>query len=156
MTTMSGGTPEGVERRVDLRSPAGRRDAVHDPAPAEGGQQLDGAGQRPPFGQDLAEDLTVPALQPGRLVVRQAPPDLAGDRAGEQPAAHADPAVDPPAVDRMARLEQCALPGEHVRVDGVHEGAVQVEDQRAHRVEVWSWIDGRGQLRVSCYLWIAS
>ena len=105
---------------------------MHDPAPVECGQQLDRAGQRPPFGQDLAEDLAVPALQQDRLVIGQAAADLTGDGPREQSAAHADPAMDPPAVDRVARLEQRALPGEDVRVDGVDEGPVQVEDQRSH------------------------
>ena len=98
-------------------------------------EKLDGAGERPPIGQDLAEDLAVTPLERLGLVVGQAPPDLARDRAGEQAAAHPDPAVDPPAIDRMAGLGQRALPGEHVRVDGVHEGPVEIEDEGTHQRE---------------------
>jgi len=38
--------------------------------------------------------------------------------------------VDPPAIDRQRYLGERALPGEHVRVDGVDERAVEIEDER--------------------------
>src|SRR5437773_1214135 len=41
--------------------------------------------------------------------------------------------MDPPAVDRKPYLGECALPGEHVRIDGVDERAVEIEDQRPPR-----------------------
>jgi hypothetical protein len=46
-------------------------------------------------------------------------------------AAHPDPAVNPPAVDRQAELGERALPGEDVHIDRVDEGAVEVEDECA-------------------------
>ena len=58
---------------------------------------------------------------------------LTPDRAREEPAAHPDPAVDAPAVDGHVAFLERLLPREHVRVDGVHEGPVEVEDQRRHR-----------------------
>ena len=95
-------------------------------------QQLDGAGQRPPLGQQLAEQLAVAALERSACSSARASAQLAGDRAREQPAAHADAAVDAPAVDRHAGLGERPLPGEDVGVDGVDERAVEVEDQRSH------------------------
>ena len=59
--------------------------------------------------------------------------ELARDGAGEQAAAHADPAVDAPAVDRHPALGERPLPGEDVRVDGVDERAVEIEHEGRHR-----------------------
>src|SRR5439155_20593450 len=86
----------------------------------------------------LAEELAVPALDRLRLGLAQRPPHLAPDRADEEPAAHADAAVDLPAVDRHPGLVERPLPREHVRVDGVGERAVEVEDQRLHP-RPWPW-----------------
>jgi hypothetical protein len=44
--------------------------------------------------------------------------------------------MDPPAVDRMAAFEQRPLPGEDMGVDGVDEGAIEVEDQGAHLASI--------------------
>src|SRR6185369_1004172 len=118
-----------AERLVDLRSAARRGDAVDDLVAPERFEQLDGAGERPPFGEDLAEDLAVAPLQRLALVVRQAATDLARHRPGEQPAAHPDPPMDPPAVDRKVDLEQRPLPRMDVRIDRVHERPIEVEDQ---------------------------
>jgi hypothetical protein len=109
---------------------------VDDPALAQARQDLDGAGERPPHRQDLAEDLAVAALESLCLSLGQVAPDLARDRAGEQPTAHPDPSMDPPAVDRMAAFEQRPLPGEDMGVDGVDEGAIEVEDQGAHLASI--------------------
>ena len=89
------------------------------------------AGKRPPLGQQLVEDPPVAGLDRLGLLARELAADLAGDRAREEAAAHPDPAVDPPAVDRHPLLGERALPGEDVRVDRVDERAVEVEDQRA-------------------------
>ena len=59
-------------------------------------------------------------------------PELARRRAREQAAAHADAAVNTPAVDGKTRLGKCALPGKHVRVNGVHQSAIEIEDESAH------------------------
>ena len=72
-------------------------------------------------------------LQLARLLVGEVVADLAADRAREQPAAHPDLAVDAPAVDRQTVLLEGLLPREDVRVDGVHEGSVEVEDQSRHQ-----------------------
>src|SRR5215204_5736191 len=66
------------------------------------------------------------------LVGSQGPAELASDRAREQAAAHADAAMDLPALDRHFHLSERSLPGKDVRVDGVNERAVEVEDERAH------------------------
>src|SRR5216684_266594 len=124
---------ESGERRVDLRPPARGGDAVRDSGFAQPPEQGDGAGQRPALGQELPEQLAVPALQRLRLIRREIVADLARHRAGEQAAAHAHAPVDPPAVDGHARLVERLLPGEDVGVDGVDQGAVEVEDERPHR-----------------------
>ena len=69
-----------------------------------------------------------------RLLSRELPPHLARDRAREQPAAHPDPAVDPPAVDRHPLLRERPLPREHMRVDRVDERSVEIEDQRLRQL----------------------
>ena len=97
------------------------------------GEQVTGARQRAALREQLAEQLAVQALDVLGLLVGELPPELARHRAREQPAAHADAAVDPPAVDRHVALGQRSLPGEHVAVDGVDERAVEVEDQGRHR-----------------------
>src|SRR6266496_3395149 len=90
-------------------------------------QELDRARQRAALGKQLAEELTVALLDQSRLRVRQGAPDLAGDGTREEPAAHADPPVDLPAVDGQTGLRQSPLPSEDVPVHGVHQGPVQVE-----------------------------
>ena len=110
---------------------------------AQLGEQPHRARQRPPLGQQLAKQLAVTHLQRLGLVGRELTPCLASRGAGEQPAAHPDAAMDPPAVDRDARLRERTLPGEDVRVDGVHQRAVQVEDQpRAHSLRAYTRSDG--------------
>ena len=93
------------------------------------GEQLAPAGQRARVRQQLAVELAVAGLHRLRLVGGQLAPQLAPDRAREQAAAHADAPVHAPAVDRHVALGEHALPGEHVRVDGVDERAVEIEDQ---------------------------
>src|SRR5437764_7081453 len=90
---------EGVEGGVDLRTTAGRRDAVRHRSRVEESEQLDGAGQRPAFRKEVAKELTVPALDDLGLVRRDLAADFARDAAREEAAAHADAAVDAPAVD---------------------------------------------------------
>jgi hypothetical protein len=109
---------------------------VDDRAVAQLFEQAHRPGQRPPLvgRQQLAEQLVVALLNAARLLFGQLVPQFSADGAREQPAAHADPAVDPPAVDRHVALLQRLLPREHVRVHGVHQRAVEVEDERRHLV----------------------
>lgn len=117
-------TSAGISRATSDWSISGRRPEVAIPYPVtpERNQQLDGSGQRTPLGQDLAEDLAVPALDGRGLLVGQAAPDLASDGPREETATHPDAPVDTPAVDRMTGFEERPLPGEHVGVDRIHEG----------------------------------
>ena len=73
---------------------------MHDPLSPQVGEQLDRSGERTSFRQDLAVDLAVAALDRLDLGRRKGSTDLARRGAGEEPAAHPDPTVDPPAVDR--------------------------------------------------------
>ena len=98
-------------------------------------QQLDRAGQRPALGEQVAVELAVPALDFLDVGVFEGPTQLAREGAGEEAAAHADPAMDAPALDRHPGLRQGALPGEDVGIDRVDEGSVEVEDQGAHDVK---------------------
>jgi hypothetical protein len=54
--------------------------------------------------------------------------------------------VDPPAVDGEPGLGKRALPGEDVRIDGVYERAVQVEDQSAQVVNLLTRAEYRQRL----------
>jgi hypothetical protein len=105
---------------------------VRHAALSEVAQHVDRARQRPPLGQELTEQLAVPALQRLRLLQRELTPDLAGCGPREQAAAHPHTAVDAPAVDRQPFLRERALPREDMRVNGVDEGSVEVEDERRH------------------------
>src|SRR5581483_1248830 len=58
------------------------------------------------------------------------PPGLAEQRVGEQAAAHADLAVDPPDRELDPRLVQGLPPSQHVLVDAVDERPVEVEHER--------------------------
>src|SRR5438477_5215218 len=73
----------------------------------------------------------MPGLDPAGVDVVQWSSDLARDRTGEETAAHADAAVDLPAIDGQPRLRQRPLPREDVRVHRVNERPVEIEDQRA-------------------------
>lgn len=95
-------------------------------------EQLHGARQRPAARQQRPEDLAVAVLQEPRLLRGELVPHLARHGAGEEPPAHADPAVDPPPVDGHAGLFQGELPGEDVGVHGVDQRSVEVEDEGAH------------------------
>src|SRR5262249_44223625 len=123
---------ERIERRVDLGPAARCGDPVRDACGTKVGEQLRGAGKRAAVREESAEVGAVPLLDRLLLLRRQRPADLTRDRAGEEAAAHADPPVDPPAVDRHPDLVERQLPGKDVRVDGVDERAVEVEDERGH------------------------
>ena len=133
-TTTSSPTP----RASSDASISGRRPEVRNPerhaARLQVRQQLDRAGQRPPLGQQLAVQLAVARLDLLDLVVTQRPADFARDRPREQPAAHANAPMDPPALQRQPGLGQRPLPGEDVRIDGVDQRAIEVEDQRSSHV----------------------
>ena len=77
----------------------------------------------------------------GQLFV-QADPGLTAERVDEQPAAHADPAVDPPYRQLEAAGGQRLLPGDHMLIHRVDESAVQVEQQRGLRHQL-QWISQR-------------
>jgi hypothetical protein len=132
-----GTNAERRERLVDLRTPTRRGDAIDNTTLAKLREQLDRARKRSALRQQLAEQLAVPLLHRLDLGVVERTAGLASDRAGEQAAAHADPPVDPPAVDGDARLGERLLPGEHVGVDGVDERSVEIEDHRCHSIVRW-------------------
>ena len=99
----------------------------------------------------LLEQLGVTLLKRIGLARRERPAQLTRDGAGEQPSAHADAAMYAPAVDRHLGLGQRLLPGEDVRVDGIHQRPVEIEDERAHNRHDTSprrlpaWVLGRNR-----------
>jgi hypothetical protein len=99
----------------------------------EPSKQVPCARQGPSGGKQLEVELAVTPLQTLLLFQGQRPADLARDRTGEEPAAHADTTVDAPAVDANAGFVERLLPCHHVGVHGVDQGAVEVEDEGAHR-----------------------
>src|SRR5439155_15389661 len=123
---------ERSERAVDLRVPSRGRDAVRHVLLAQPPQEGDRARKRPALGQQLAEKLAMPGLDPAGVVVAQRLSDLAGDGTSEETAAHADTAMDLPAVDRKPGLRERPLPREDVRVDGVNERSIEIENECAH------------------------
>ena len=101
---------------------------------------LIGAARSDANGQLRAEveerpDEPVPPLHGLDLRVVERTPDLTRDGAREEAAAHADPPMDAPAVDRHPHFGQGPLPRKDVRVDGVDQRAVEVEDQGRHDSE---------------------
>src|SRR5206468_8144221 len=86
---------------------------------------------RPPLGQQFAKKLPVAGLDAPGVTVAQGSSDLARHRPCEQPAAHPDASMDLPPIDRKTGLGKRTLPREDMRVDGVDERAVEIEDQCA-------------------------
>ena len=124
---------ERLEGGVDLGPPAGGGDAPRDTRLGEVAEQVDRPGERTALRLQLPEQRPVPALDRLDLVVVEGPAHLPGHAPSEQPATHPDLAVDPPSLDGQPCLPQRPVPGEHVRVHGVDQRAVEVEDQAAHR-----------------------
>src|SRR5438045_9642510 len=112
----------------------GRRDAVRDLLVAQPAQELGRAWQGASLRQKLAEQLTVPCLDPLRIAIAERPPDLARDGTSEEAAAHPDPSVDLPSVDGQPSFREGTLPGEDVRVDRVDERPVAIENERTHQL----------------------
>jgi hypothetical protein len=96
-------------------------------------QEVHRARQGSGLGKEFAEELPVAPLEDPGLLWGDIASELPGGGAGEQPAAHPDPAVDLPPVYAHTRLGEGSLPSEDVGVDGVYQRPVEVEDQGAHR-----------------------
>ena len=105
---------------------------MRNPQIAEAPQKRDGAGKGAWTGKQRSIYFPVALLQSVGLLALECVADFAGHGAREQTAAHADAPVHAPAIDRQARLRERLLPGEHMGVHRIDQGAVEVEDQRAH------------------------
>src|SRR5262245_39899437 len=62
---------------------------------------------------------------------------FASSRTREEPAAHSNPAMDPPAIDRQPCFSQSALPGENVSIDSVDQCAIKIKDERSHEFSLY-------------------
>jgi hypothetical protein len=80
---------------------------------------------------ELAEEFGVPAVDRRGFRGREGAPGVALGVADDEDTTRTDVAVQPKTVHGDARLRERLLPGEHVGVDGVHEGPVEVEEQGA-------------------------
>jgi hypothetical protein len=87
-------------------------------------KQLARAGQRVHLRRPPRVGLGVPPLEPCRLVRRHAVAGFAQQRVGEEAAAHADAAMDPPDRQLDAGVLQRVPPREHVLIHAVDQGAV--------------------------------
>ena len=80
------------------------------------------------------------AKQTVRFLGTELFPRFAQQRVDEQPAAHADPAVDPPDRELHPRLAEHLVPGKHMLVHAIDERSVEIEEQRrgsiSHRPSV--------------------
>ena len=101
---------ERHERAVDLRMPAGRGDPVRHTQLAEVTEQRHRPGEWASLRQDLPENIAVALLEEARLFDSERAPDLTRHRPREEPAAHPDAPMNPPAVDRHTRLGERELP----------------------------------------------
>jgi hypothetical protein len=100
-------------------------------------QQLARAGQQAHLAGAPPVGLRVRLLQLGHHGRVHRPAGLAQQAAGEQAPTHADAPVDPPDRQLDADDLQRLLPGQHVLVDAVDQGSVQVEHEHypvAHRL----------------------
>src|SRR5262249_32528007 len=123
---------DSLQGGVDDRPVAGGSNGVGNPSVAQGAEHFDGAGQWPGAWHKLAEDFSVPPVDGLRLARRQWATGLALGVADDERPARPDVAVQPVTVHGHPRLAECALPGEHVGVNGIYERAIQVEEQRVH------------------------
>lgn len=150
---------ERNERAIDLRTAPGCGDPVRNLLLAQPAQKLDRAGEGAAVWEKLAEKLAVPCLDPFRVAVAERPPDLTRNCASKKAPAHPDTPVDLPAIDRESGFRQGALPREDVRVDGVDERSVEIENERTHgllaprlppRQELTA---AKGSRRLRPYIW---
>ena len=113
-------------------APAGR-DRPRHPRLREIGEQVARARERADLRDLPRERRSVGALHPRDLLGAQATARLAEQRVEEQSPAHADAAVDAPHGELEAGRLQRLAPREHVLVDAVNEGAVEIEEETGDR-----------------------
>jgi hypothetical protein len=141
-----GAHTERVQRSVDLGPPPGGGDAVGDALSSEVPKEVRRSGENGAVRQELTEQLAVPPLHRLDLFRVEVPPHLPGYRPGEQTAAHPDLPMDPPPLDREARLGQGTVPREDVRVHRIDQGSVEIEDQAAHETSIAAVLRPTGSL----------
>jgi hypothetical protein len=95
----------------------------------QAGQQLPRPGEQPQVTRPAPVGLGVELLEAGHQVGVDGLAGLAQQRPHEQPAAHADAPVDAPHRQLDPARLQRLLPGQHMLVDAVDQGAVEVEHE---------------------------
>jgi hypothetical protein len=93
-------------------------------------EQLTGAGQRAHLPDEPSIGLGVVLPETGSLFPRHGQPGLAEERVHQQAAAHADAPVDAPYGERDPLALERLAPGEHVLIDAVDQGPIEVEEER--------------------------
>src|SRR5262245_53727309 len=104
---------------------------MRNPGRAQSLERIGGAGQRPRGRDELAKNLGVPTVDRLGLLRGQLPPGIALGVADDKFPARPDVAVQAEAVHGNSSLGESLLPGEYMRVDGVDQRPVQIEEQRA-------------------------
>jgi hypothetical protein len=111
---------------------AGRGDSMGDLVRPEEFQQFDRSGQGAAYGKKLCKKLSVAPLQRLGLFRTEFPPQLAANSTGKEAAAHPDPAMDLPTIDRQVCFGKGELPRKNVSVHCVNEGAIKIENECLH------------------------
>ena len=133
----AGADAQHLQRRPALSSMPLVAMAHGTPARVRYVEQLARAGQRPHLRHQTGVRLRVVLLEPGGLLAGYRQARLAQERVHEQAAAHPDAAVDAPDGERDPLALQRLAPGEHVLVDAVDQGAVEVEEEGGGRGFGW-------------------
>ena len=120
--------PERVERPARVREAPAGGDRPRDADAREQREELPRPRQWAHLRCPPRVRLRVQRLQARDLVAAQRSARLARQRGHEQATAHADAPVDAPHRDLDAERLERLPPAEHVLVDGVDQGAVEIEE----------------------------
>jgi hypothetical protein len=107
----------------------------------QGRQQLAGAGQGHDGSAMPTEGFGMALAQALDQLGRDWPAHLAQQRIGEEPAAHADPAMDAPDGEGDPGRLEGLMPRQHMLVDAVDQGAVEIEEKG--EPGLWRSVGGR-------------
>jgi hypothetical protein len=125
----AGRDPEQLKGGPGRRLEAAGRDRPGHAGLGEAGQQLARPRQHPHLAGPAAVGLGVALLERGHQLGVDRLAGLAQQRADEQAAAHPHAPVDAPHRQLDPAPLQRLLPGQHVLVDAVDQGAVEIEDE---------------------------
>lgn len=120
---------EHLEPMAGTADVATRRDRPRNIEGRKGIEQVLRAREWPYLILDQLEMIAMSMLDAFGQVVVDRVADLPEQGAHEEITAHADPAMNAPSGDGDVELVERLCPGEHVRVDAVDQGAIEIEDE---------------------------